>query len=122
VEADRMSRITGRMMGVMLEEAQQLMIEFLKEAADPERLMSFAQSNMGFGTYLGTGGAKQAGFDPYRVLGLEKDATDQEVKRRYSELLKKLHPDTSGTEGTRFLLQMVMAAYEIIKSERRWQR
>ena len=63
----------------------------------------------------------QTAFDPYRILGLDKSASDDEVKKRYRELLRKLHPDTSGTEGTAFLLQMVLAAYEMIKRERGWQ-
>ncbi len=60
------------------------------------------------------------GFDPYRVLGLEKTARDEEVKKRYRELLKKLHPDTAGVEGTEFLLQVLNAAYCQIAKERRW--
>jgi hypothetical protein len=48
-----------------------------------------------------SGGTKD-GFDAYRVLGLEKTATDGEVKTRYRELLKKLHPDTAGVRGTDF--------------------
>jgi len=56
--------------------------------------------------------------DPYAVLGLDNSASDDQVKTRYHELLHKLHPDTSGTEDTTFLLQMVMAVYEIIKGER----
>ena len=39
-------------------------------------------------------------------------------ERRYRELLHKLHPDTAGVKGTGFLLQMVLAAYKIIKKER----
>jgi DnaJ-domain-containing protein 1 len=61
------------------------------------------------------------GFDPYRVLGLEKTATDEEVKKRYRELLIKLHPDTAGVRGTDFLLQMMIAAYQQIAGERGWQ-
>jgi DnaJ-domain-containing protein 1 len=61
------------------------------------------------------------GFDAYRVLGLEKTAADEEIKRRYRELLKKLHPDTAGVGGTGFLLQMIVAAYQQIARERRWQ-
>ena len=64
---------------------------------------------------------QQPGLDPYRVIGLDKSASDEEVKKRYRELLRKLQPDTSGTPGTSFLLQMVMAAFEIIKRERGWQ-
>ncbi len=59
-------------------------------------------------------------FDPYRALGLERSARDEEIKKRYRELLHKLHPDTAGIEGTAFLLQMVLVAYEMIKEERRW--
>jgi preprotein translocase subunit Sec63 len=60
------------------------------------------------------------GFDPYRVLGLEKTVTDGEVKKRYRELLIKLHPDTAGVKGTDFLLQMMIAAYQEIAKERGW--
>jgi len=63
----------------------------------------------------------QATFNPYATLGLDKTASDEEVKKRYRELLRKLHPDTAGIEGTAFLLQMVLAAYEMIKQERGWQ-
>lgn len=61
-----------------------------------------------------------AGIDPYRVLGLNKTATDDQVKKRHRELLMKLHPDTAGTKGTEFLLQMVIAAYRQIAGERGW--
>ena len=64
---------------------------------------------------------KAPGFDPYAVLDLDKSASDEEIKKRYHELLHKLHPDTAGVEGTSFLLQMVLAAYEIIKKERGWK-
>ncbi|MBN1188588.1 MAG: DnaJ domain-containing protein [Dehalococcoidales bacterium] len=63
---------------------------------------------------------RQGGFDPYRVLGMEKTATDEEVKKRYRELLRKLHPDTAGVNGTDFLLQMLVASYQQIAKEREW--
>ena len=63
----------------------------------------------------------QTTFNPYATLGLDKTASDEEVKKRYRELLRKLHPDTAGVEGTAFLLQMVLAAYEMIRQERGWQ-
>jgi DnaJ-domain-containing protein 1 len=59
-------------------------------------------------------------FDPYRVLGLDKTATDHEIKRRYRELMRKLHPDTAGVKGTEFLVQVVNTAYAQISKERGW--
>ena len=31
--------------------------------------------------------------DPYKVLGLDRNATDEEIKAAYRELVKKYHPD-----------------------------
>jgi hypothetical protein len=42
---------------------------------------------------VNAGGQTQAAFDPYQVLGLDQSASDEEVKKRYRELLFKLHPD-----------------------------
>jgi len=61
---------------------------------------------------------QQPGVDPYRVMGLERSASDEEIKKRYRELLHILHPDKSQTPGTTLFFQMVLAAYEAIKRER----
>ena len=31
--------------------------------------------------------------DPYKVLGVDKNATDEEIKSAYRELAKKVQPD-----------------------------
>ena len=64
---------------------------------------------------------QESGFDPYKILGLERSASDEEVKQRYTKLLHILHPDKSGTPGTVLFFQMVRAAFETIKKERGWQ-
>lgn len=64
----------------------------------------------------------RAGLDPYRVLGLDKSVTDDDIKKRYRDLLKKLHPDTAGVKGTEFLLQVLNTAYEQIARERGWRK
>ena len=62
----------------------------------------------------------QTGAGPYRILGLEENAPDDQVKKRHRELAIKLHPDTAGIQGTGFLFQLVEAAYQQISRERRW--
>ena len=68
------------------------------------------------GTTSGSGA-----IDPYSVLGLERSAPDDEVKKRYIELVHALHPDKSGTPATGRFFQMVQMAYEIIRREKGWQ-
>ena len=69
---------------------------------------------------IGNQSCGKAGIDPYRVLGLEKTATNDQVKKRYRELVVKLHPDTAGVKGTEFLFQLVTASYQQISRERGW--
>ncbi len=39
--------------------------------------------------------------DPYAVLGVSRDATQDEMKKRYLDLVKKWHPDTFQDERGR---------------------
>jgi DnaJ-class molecular chaperone len=63
----------------------------------------------------------RTGFDAYMVLGLNHDCSDDEVKRRFRELARLLHPDTSGCQGTGFLFLLVNLSYEHIAKKRRWR-
>ena len=38
-------------------------------------------------------------MNPYDVLGVSKDASDQEIKRAYRKLSKKYHPDLNHEPG-----------------------
>lgn len=108
---DRTSRLYQRLFCVIQEEIQNCMNEHLVELTET--------LGLDLSQFQGIA-SRQTAFDPYRALGLDRSASDEEVKKRYRELLYKLHPDTAGVEGTAFLLQMVLAAYEIIKGERGW--
>ena len=90
----------------------------LKDALDPRKLAQFIKGLGVDVSQLGGMVGQQPGLDPYQILGLDKSASDEEVKKRYRDLIKKLHPDSAGIEGTSFLLQLVLAAYEMIKRER----
>ena len=105
----------------LAEEMQDWMQELLSGAFTPASLLYFAES-LGINIF-GVPGmtSQQNGFDPYRVLGLERTEKDEAVKQRYRELLRRLHPDTAGIEGTSFLLQVVLAAYKQISKERGWR-
>ena len=116
----RFARIQQLMASIM-EELLGAMNDMLGGVIDPATIMQLMK-NYGIDvSQLSDMVGQQPGLDPYKILGLDKSASDEVVKKRYHELLRKLHPDTSGTPGTSFLLQMVMAAYEMIKKERRWQ-
>ena len=110
-----------RILGEMRANVLGWMDDLLRDALNSESFLRYAAS-MGIDlSQVPNLVGRRDGFDPYRVLGLEKTATDGEVKKRYRELLIKLHPDTAGVRGTDFLLQMMIAAYQQIAKERGWE-
>jgi hypothetical protein len=116
-----LARICRRWMKVFQDEVRGWTDGFLRDALDPAKLMDLMrQMGVDLSRLPGLVG-QQPLFDPYQILGLDKSASDDELKKRYRELVNKLHPDKSGTPGTGFLLQIVLAAYEMIKRQRGFQ-
>ncbi|MFC1956374.1 DnaJ family molecular chaperone [Chloroflexota bacterium] len=117
VELEQMQK---RLLEELVETVLDWMKALLSDTFNPESFLRFVTS-MGIDlSQIPNMVGQTGGFDPCRVLGLEKTATDGEVKKRYRELLVKLHPDTAGVRGTDFLLQMMIAAYGEIAKERGW--
>ena len=54
-------------------------------------------------------------FDPFKILGIGQDATDEEVKRAYRAMASKYHPDAGGDV---WVFQQVNAAYESVVNQR----
>ena len=55
--------------------------------------------------------------DPYRILGLQPDASEEDVKRAYRQLAKKYHPDMNpGDAHAAKMMNDINAAYDQIKN------
>jgi DnaJ like chaperone protein len=78
------------------------------------------------GHYAGPSSATQL-TDAYRILGVEKSATDAEVKRAYRKLMSQHHPDKLVSKGlpeemikiAKEKTQEIKGAYELIMKTRK---
>ena len=123
VEDDIVKRLRDmeRILGEMQDSVLGWMDDLLRDAFNPESFLRYVAS-LGIDISQGPNTISHSGgFDPYQLLCLDKTATDDEVKKRYRNLMRVLHPDTANSEGTNSLCQIVNKAYEQITRERRWK-
>lgn len=57
--------------------------------------------------------------DYYEVLGIEKGASQDEIKKAYRKLSKKYHPDINQEEGSDEKFKEVAEAYETLSDEKK---
>jgi DnaJ-class molecular chaperone len=61
--------------------------------------------------------------DPYKVLGLKKDASQDEIQKVYRRLAKKLHPDLNpGNKKAEEQFKDVSAAYDLLRDPKKRAR
>ncbi len=52
--------------------------------------------------------------DPYEILGVSRDAENDEIKKAYRRLARQLHPDVNPDPETQERFKEVSAAYEVL--------
>ena len=57
--------------------------------------------------------------DYYEVLGVSKDASNEEIKKAYRKLARQYHPDVNKEAGTEEKFKEVKEAYEILSNEQK---
>ncbi len=118
----KLQQMQQQLLALILEHLQRWLQMISPDAFDTDVFLQFVMSLGVDPSQLSHLVSQPDGIDPYLLMGLEKTASDQEVKKRYRQFLMKLHPDTAGMPGTDRLLKMILDAYQQISKERGWEK
>ncbi|QBQ08061.1 DnaJ family protein [Spiroplasma gladiatoris] len=55
----------------------------------------------------------------YKCLGLNSDASDAEIKKKYRQLAKKYHPDVNSSKEAQNKMSEINNAYDLIMEQRK---
>ena len=119
-ELEQINQKMQALLGDLQKYTGRQMEQALKSMLNPSLLQRFFRGRGFDAAGLAAMMGGQPAFDPYRILGLDKTASDEEVKKRYHQRVRQFHPDTAGP-GMEFYFQCTLAAYEMIKQERGWR-
>jgi len=59
------------------------------------------------------------GKDYYKILGLEKSASDNDIKKAYRKLALKYHPDKNKSPGAEEKFKEIAEAYEVLSDPKK---
>ncbi|MBM6700053.1 DnaJ domain-containing protein [Bifidobacterium pullorum subsp. saeculare] len=60
--------------------------------------------------------------DFYKVLGVSKDATDEDIKKAYRKLARKYHPDVNKTKEAEEKFKDISEAYDVLSNKENRQK
>ena len=60
--------------------------------------------------------------DYYKVLGVSKDASKEEIKKAYKRLAKKFHPDINKEEGAEAKFKEINEAVSVLADDQKRQQ
>lgn len=63
-----------------------------------------------------------AGIDHYAVLGVERNASPDEIRSAYRKLARQFHPDVSAQDGAAERFKEITQAYEVLSDPEKRQR
>lgn len=61
-------------------------------------------------------------MDYYKILGLDKNATQEEIKKAYRKLAREYHPDVCNDAGAEDRFKEIVVAYEILSDPAKKQQ
>ena len=59
------------------------------------------------------------GKDYYKILGIQKGATEDDIKKAYRKLALKFHPDKNKSPGAEEKFKEVAEAYEVLSDKKK---
>ncbi|MFB5604307.1 MAG: DnaJ domain-containing protein [Candidatus Nitrosomaritimum aestuariumsis] len=60
--------------------------------------------------------------DYYKIMEISRGASQEEIKKKYRELAKKMHPDKSKDQSTQETMAEINKAYEILSNKERREK